>query len=334
MSDLPTLILSPAQILAQSTSSGFGGSYWGYFQDCAAKLRFKREYPTVHEVNLVNFTGAKRLNMSTVGVFFHKLRELWRLGHLDGRSSVGDAPNLYIEWGGQFEIPEWKEACRLFQFYIGLASRTEWDTVSAEEGFEFGCRHCAKVETSALCQDPKVSGVGYDDCKIKYDICQKALDCIEEWGVPCISGRYDEIAFVTPEQLDAMRTGFRSLPLLMPGHYVVDAKSKTTRYETVNKQHEISKQFTLYELAWNRSHPESPCQGVIVDGVYAYKKEPLLESFFVMADDHKAKVLKQHLSKCWNNYLNYGLSVNTDRCFDYGKECLYLERNICNRLDD
>lgn len=332
MSTENVLILSPAQILGQSTSSGFGGSYWGYFLDCAAKLKFKKQNPGLVEVQLNQYTGAKRLNMTTVGVFFHKLRELWRTGQLDGRSSVGENPTIYIEWGGQMEIPEWQEACRLFQFYMSLASRTEWDTVSAEEGFEFGCRLCAKEETSSQCANDKENNIY--EVKPGYYLCKIAIECIAEWGVPCISGRYDEVAYVNEEQLVKLQQGFRQLPLLTPGHYVIDAKCKGTRYDTVQLQHEVSKQFTLYELAWTKSHPDQPCQGVIVDGVYAYKKEPLLESFFVLADDHKKKVLKAHLSKCWQSYLTFGLSVNTDRCFDYGKTCIYLERGFCNRLDN
>ena len=320
------LILSPAKILAESSSSGFGISYWSSLLNCGMKQKLRQEHPGVTLLN----TPGEKINMMHVGVFFHKLRELWRLGLLlPEENGSFHEDKVIIEWGDFTEPDEWKEALRLFRFYISQFERSEWTTVSCEELFEFGCRECAKLLpcSQALAESRACVRSEYDDGVL----CSMAKTTINVFGVPCISGRYDEVAHIDEVQKEALISK-RMLPLFDSGIYIVDAKTSGQRWGNIDKQYEHSQQFTLYQMAWSLKNPDRPAQGMIADGLWAYKKEPRTESFLIRNTKHKEAVLKSFLSKCWRNFLQNGYETNPARCNDYGQSCIWEERGLCDKL--
>lgn len=320
MSETAPLVLSPQEILAASSSSGMGVSYWSNFLGCAAKNYYSKLYQRPATLRAPLEPGEK-VDMMQVGIFFHKLRELWRLKLLN------DPAEVIVEWGEAFECDEWKEACRLFRKYQEEYSQLDWETVSCEELFEFGCRECV----TESCVEGKHVGTPHPLLGNRsYVFCQKASAAINRWGVPCISGRWDEVARLTDIEKIAAQ---RAIPLIESGVYIVDAKTKGQRWANVEEQFEDSMQFELYQQAWNELHPGDKAVGLIADTVYAYKTAPRLESFLITSNVHKQKVLKSYLSKCWKAYLYNGFQTNPDRCYDYGRTCYWKRSKVCNLLD-
>ena len=327
------MIISPAEILKASSSSGVGVSYWTNFLNCARKVQLSQEFPSLNQINKQD-----KLNMSHVGIFFHKLRELWRLGKIglmeaEAFTDLINHEPLFIEFGDAFEPAEWKEACRLFRAYVNGCgvegekgyhpgfSLQEWTTLSCEEPFEFGCRECA--QRTGKCEERIQRPLGLY-------LCPKAFSCAQTFGVPCISGRFDEVCEIFENQREHLITS-RAISIFEPGVYLVDAKTSGQRWGNIDVQYDHSLQFALYQMAWDLKYPDRPCKGMIADGVWAYKTAPRFESFLITNTEHKRALVKSYLGKCWQAFLANGFGTNPARCFDYGGTCYWLESGRCDR---
>ena len=322
------LVISPLEILNQSTASGMGYSYWKNFRKCGAYQWYNLKHPRVELTQLRAPEPGEKVNMTEVGIFFHKLRELWRLDILDSPEDV------VVEWGGDFEPDEWKTACRLFEFYVKTFSRDEWLTVSCEELLEVGCINCATYKHGGFCPDAlTVWSVHCGSVTVHIKLCSKAIACLEHFGVPCLSGRMDELAFIDEEQLTKLNSAPRYLGLFDPGFYQIDAKTKKQKYKNLDIQYQELIQFTSYQELWNYLNPDKTVRGMIADSLFPYVKGPVSDSQLITNNPHKIAVMKDFYSKCWQEYVLYGFRTNKECCFDFNKTCYWLTSKECNGLD-
>jgi hypothetical protein len=301
--------INPLDILKESHASGRGFSYWSQFHGCpyhrvldkrqadyAAESQRDDEYITL---------GSKpgKPNMRNVGVLFHKLCEFYYTDQLS---------KVTWEYAGEDDPLDWQVATKLFRAYRDKFPVDEFGAVyAAEEGFHFGC------------EKDEMSSVEVQDRRA----------CFEEFGVPEYSGRIDLLPMILEPNLDKIRELRPGLPILYPGVYILDHKTKGRRNEFVGKVYQDSIQMQLYMHAWDLLHPDQPCQGAIIS--MAIPREPTKREPNRVPGDFESFLIPKPTAEsldqmCVYMRTAYGLRETYGRARANRNECWRYEFNPCS----
>lgn len=150
-------------------------------------------------------------------------------------------------------------------------------------------------------------------------------------GVWPFAARIDMVVNITDAAAVQARRGID----VEPGIYLVDHKSHGAAWGTLVDKHLNSLQFVAYQLAWNATHPDRPCLGMIANVIIKTKSIKTMTLLQRSPSPSEIAALRGLLQGCaaqrrerpgWAN-------PQEEFCFSQWGVCQWFANDVCDRSE-